>query len=117
MLLLGNEVLLTTLFESLRPAEISVVEDSFLPQEAKTSKKCTITFKAVFPCIINIGVIDESCMTQSEKFMEYTRFMTCSQIVRLHAETTGQRNCGIKNDEQNSHTVLLITLPAIYLGK
>ena len=117
VLLLGNEVLLTTLFESLRPAEISVVEDSFLPQEAKTSKKCTITFKAVFPCIINIGVIDESCMTQSEKFMEYTRFMTCSQIVRLHAETTGQRNCGIKNDEQNSHTVLLITLPAIYLGK
>lgn len=114
--LLGNEALLTYLFKLLSPSCITVIESSSTFGK-KSHQSFTITFKATFPGIVNCGVLDESCLSQSEKFMGYTRFMLCSQIVRLHAETTGLRNCGIKNDEQDQHTVLLITLPAIRLGK
>ncbi|MGN0221788.1 MAG: DUF5112 domain-containing protein [Prevotella sp.] len=112
--LLGSEVLLTQLFDLLRPAEVTLAEASSFGEMPHHT--FSVTFRATFPGIVNTGVVDTSCMSPSGSFTEYTRFMVCSQIVRLHAEATGQRNCGIKNDEQHNHSVLLITLPAIRLG-
>lgn len=109
--LLGSELLLTQLFDLLRPAKVTLAETFSL--EKMPHRAFSMTFVATFPGIIHTGMVDASCLSQSDSFLEYTRFMVCSQIVRLHAEATGQRNCGIKNDEQDHHTVLLITLPAI----